>query len=65
MIFIEQQTSEAVTWQWFQDGGSPLVGEFNYSEGTAVLELDKDFTVGEALEMISEFHQRALMEVGY
>lgn len=46
-----------VDWEWYHDGGNPLVGQFRNGNFFRVLELDKDFTLGEALDMIDEFNE--------
>lgn len=46
-----------IDWQWYHDGGNPLVGEYTEGNTIRVLELDKDFTLGEALDMIDEFNE--------
>jgi len=46
-----------VDWKWYHDGGNPLVGQYTEGNTTTVLELDKDFTLGEALDMIDEFNE--------
>jgi hypothetical protein len=52
--------NDNVTWAWYHDGGNPLVGEYREEDGTTrVLELDKDFTLGESLDMINDFIEEA------
>jgi hypothetical protein len=55
--------TDNVDWQWYHDGSNPLVGQFVEGNYIRVLELDKDFTLGEALDMIEEFNTLANGEV--
>lgn len=62
MQAIDTNISELVAWSWYHDGGSPLIGTYTIGNSTMVLELDKDFTVGEALEMIESFVIQAIWD---
>ena len=50
---------DKVTWKWYHDGGSPLQGEYVEGNTIRVLEIDKDFELGETLDAIEEFNLAA------
>jgi hypothetical protein len=53
---------DKVTWKWYHDGGNPLVGEYVEGNTIRVLEIDKDFDLGETLDAIENFNNEAYGE---
>jgi len=51
--------ADNVTWKWYHNNENPLIGEFVDGNTIRVLELDKDFTLGEALDLIGDFNLEA------